>query len=128
MRKEMNKDLQKAMEYVVYMMIGSYFKGIRCASRWMEDSLHIEYLEVKEKTQDIMEKKCIRYMRRKLWPCMPRQIWREQMEVSFVSFSDGSSEVRFQGEQYMLRIFVKYRGEKTWLDCSLLKKVEKHSC
>lgn len=126
MKKEMGKDLQKAMEYVVYMMVGSYFRKTECESRWMEDTLHIEYLETKEKTQDMMEKQCIYFVEKVLRKKLPKQVWNEKMEVRFVSFPDGSSEVRFQGAYYMLRVFVQYKGKKTEFQHTLLKWSESH--
>ena len=57
MKKETN-NLQKVLEYVTYMMVGSYFKKCKCFSSWLESSMLIEYKETKLNTQFMIEEIC----------------------------------------------------------------------
>ncbi|MBQ3545900.1 MAG: hypothetical protein IJA34_13110 [Lachnospiraceae bacterium] len=121
MKKETN-NLQKVLEYVTYMMVGSYFKKCKCFSSWLESSMLIEYKETKLNTQFMIEEMCIKYVENVLEDRLPKEIWKEQMNVEFIRHLDGQSEIRFISKRYVLSLYTAYKGKYTKFDYQLIKK------
>lgn len=117
-----NSNEQKAMEYVVYMMVGSYFKKSSCISKWMEGRAFIEYKEMNVNKQLVMEEMSINFVEKVLLKELPQDVWQKEMRVKFNSYEDGSSEIRFTGGEYLIRIFTLYKGKKTEFEYRIYKK------
>ena len=74
---------QTAFEYVIYMIVGSYFEEARCKDPVRERGMHFHYRELSEREQLKMEDKCIRYTERFLAE-LPKGIWKEKVQVRFL--------------------------------------------
>ena len=74
-------DNQRAFEYVVYMMFGSYFDKTVLRNVLQEKNMYVQYMEQKEKSQFQMEDICIRFIERKLMKELPEELWTQQVEV-----------------------------------------------
>ena len=114
MKKLHTANNQMAFSYALYMMLGSYFRKTVCTSSIMEQKMHLWYAEVQKDTQLNMEKQCISYIEKKLIPVMPKAFWNEKMEVH-LSMDERREriELRFEGAEYMLRVFVNPVGRKS---------------
>lgn len=115
---------QKSFEYAIFMMVGSYFKRAFAGSKGQEMSRLIQYLEQKLRDQYWMEESCEAFVRRELLPKLPKEIWKEEMKVSFIPLGESKvSEVRFQGETYILRVAgVRQKHSLHFLESELYKK------
>lgn len=115
---------QTAFEYVIYMMLGSYFDKAICKNRNLEKSMYVQYLEQKEKNQIQMEDVCIRYVEKKLMSNFPEKFWEQEVEVKFCPTNvDGVKEIQFHGKDCVLHVGGIYRGKRnTKLHCELRKK------
>ena len=115
---------QTAFEYVIYMMLGSYFRKAICKNRNLEKNMYVQYLEQKEKSQIQMEDICIRYVERKLMSNFPDWFWEQDVEVRFCPTDmKGIREVQFHGKDFVLHVGGIYRGKRnTKLHCELRKK------
>ena len=113
---------QFAMEYILYMMAGSYFKQAECETEFLERKLDLYYQELKDKEQIAMEEQCINYIEKELFEELPTDIWDQRMEVLLVKTdADGPTDIRLVGDRYMLRLRVKYKGKKTEFFYQLLR-------
>ena len=115
---------QTAFEYVIYMMLGSYFKKAVCKNKLLEKKLFVQYLEQKEKKQLQMEDICIRYVEKKLMPNFPEKFWEQEVEVKFCPTDiNGVKEVQFHGKDYILYVGGIFRGKRnTKLQCQVKKR------
>ena len=118
---------QTVFEYVIYMMLGSYFDKAVCKNRNLERNLYVQYLEQKERSQIQMENICIKYVEKKMLPHLPEKFWEQEVEVRFCPTDmDGVKEVQFHGKDFVLRVGGIYRGKReTKLHCELQHKASK---
>lgn len=72
-----------AIAYVVYMIMGSYFKKTVCKSPMKEKQLKVVYGETKRDNQIKMEERCINYVENKLLGVAPEEIFGDMVEVHF---------------------------------------------
>lgn len=106
-------DKQAAFEYVLYMMLGSYFDKVACCSPMYEKKMHMQYQQQKEESQIQMEDFCIRFVEKELMPQLPEDFWKQQMEVRFLPTNvKGMREVQFIGADYALRVSGIFLGQK----------------
>ena len=114
MKTKMNiVDGQMAFEYVVYMILGSYFDKAICKNKLQEKKMYFQYMQQKDKAQIQMEEYCIRFVERVLMPQLPPELWSQQVEVKFVPTSvQGMREVQFIGPDFALRASGIYRGKR----------------
>ncbi|MBQ3665344.1 MAG: hypothetical protein II919_04475 [Lachnospiraceae bacterium] len=120
-----SNDVQMALEYAVYMMIGDEFYKMKSISQWKEMSLLINYKEIKTTIQYELEDICIAYVK-ELKETIPQAVWKQAVLVKIVDSDSYLPEVRFIGRRYLLRVFCRYEGKKTKLDFELFKKT--HAC
>ena len=114
---------QLAMEYVLYMMISSYFNKAKCKTEFLEKKLYLHYQEIKKEEQFILEDQCIDYIEQELFNELPEEIWKQNVEVVLEKTSqNGPTDIRLIGPKYMLRIRVKYKGKKTKFFYQLLSR------
>ncbi len=121
MRMNINTNMERAMEYAVYMMIGDEFIRTKCISNWKEKGLLVNYKEVKCKIQYQLEDISIRYVN-VLKEILPQDFFNTTARVQFIERIGYVPEVRFITENYMLIIFCIYAGNKTKLKHRLLVK------
>ncbi len=121
MNMKINKDMQMAMEYAVYMMIGDEFDKTFCISKWQEMSMLVNYKEIRFKYQYMVEDICLRSVNR-LKEELPTDLWMEEAKVQFVYSYGCEPEVRFITNHYMLRVFCSFTGKSTKIETKLLKK------
>lgn len=72
-----------AIAYVIYMIVGSYFKKTVCKSTMKEKQLKVVYGETKRDTQIKLEERCIKYVESKLLSIAPEEIFDDMAEVHF---------------------------------------------
>ena len=114
-------DNQTAFEYAVYMIVGSSFQSAGCKSVLQEQRRRIQYWEQKLDQQYRMEDCCIRYVERQLLEQVPKDCWEQKVKVTFCMDSETrESEIRFEGDRYVLSIFGQWdrrRSELSHLCC-----------
>ena len=95
-----------AIAYVVYMIMGSYFKKTVCKSTLKEKQLKVVYWETKRDTQIKMEERCINYIDTKLVGVVPEEIFDDMVEVHFVpNAKEHRLDVLFEGFDWKLRMW-----------------------
>ena len=105
-------DNQRAFEYVMYMMFGSYFDKAVLRNVLQEKKMYVQYMEQKEKSQYQMENICIRFIEKKLMKELPEELWNQKVEVKIVPTEmKGLREIQFRGPEYTLRVCAIYRGK-----------------
>ena len=111
---------QTAFEYVIYMIVGSYFEESRCKDPVRERGMHFHYRELSEREQLKMEDKCIRYTERFLAE-LPKGIWKEKVQVRFLKNTGTDDKlVCFVGRSFLLAVGARYDGGNTRLAHRLL--------
>ena len=97
---------QKAMDYIIYMMVGSYFTGTVCRSHMTEKRLFLFYKDISINTQYNLEEKCISYVENKLIQELPADIWKERVTVSMrpEDAQMHKTEVIFTGRGWQLKL------------------------
>ena len=105
MRNEKIIKTQKAMEYIMYMMVGSYFKDVKCASHTLEKKLFLYYKDIKVDAQYSLEEKCINYTEKVLMKALPEKIWNEEVKaVLKVDDSSLKTVIIFEGKDFSLKL------------------------
>lgn len=103
---------QKAFEYAMYMMLGSYFNKAFCKNTLLEKKMYVQYLEQKEKKQIELEDVCLRFIEKELIPQLPKELWEHEVEVRFRPTKlQGLQAVQFQCPDYILRVSGIYQGK-----------------
>ncbi len=115
-------DRQTAFNYVIYMIVGSYFRSARCRDRAREGRMHFHYREMKEREQIRMEDVCIRYAEKVLLG-LPKHFWEEDVEVRFVRNDCGDDTlVCFAGKGFVLAVGGRYAGGRTRLAHRVMRR------
>lgn len=114
---------QNALDYVIYMMAGSYFKKAECSSKLYEKKLCISYRETKERLQFQMEDIVIDYVEKEILPQLPADISQQSAQVQLVHTPGAlCTEIRLCFGDYILRIAAVYKGSKTKIQHQLWHK------
>ena len=104
---------QAAMDYIVYMIIGSYFAEARAKSPWRERGMRLKYCLLGQKRQYELEEKCDRYFDAVLSDRLPADFLDGKAEVSFCRPRDGrGSSVVFSDGFRRLEITSQYGGRR----------------
>jgi hypothetical protein len=90
-----------AATYVVYMMMGSYFKKALCDSTLRLGQLRIAYCEQKSDNQIKIEERCVNYIESRVIGVVPEIIFQDMVNVKFVR-KDDMTVVRFIGLDWYL--------------------------
>lgn len=77
-------DEQLALDYTIYMMMGSFFDKTKAASTWREKILRLRYQLLPQKTQYEIEEACERYFEKKILPEMPEDFLKGKASVHWV--------------------------------------------
>ncbi len=97
---------QKAMEYAMYMIAGSYFAKVwNRKSKLQETKLKLYYQEEALNTQYLMEEICIDYIENYLMEILPEHIWKEEVELLLKVQEDTCrTSIRFEGRDFSLEL------------------------
>jgi hypothetical protein len=107
-------DNQIALEYAMYMMVGSYFDNTVCKNYLQEKKMRVQYVEQKKENQYLLEDICIAYVEKNLVPNLPDDFWKRNMKVRFVvNHRTNQIEIRFSDLKYILRIWGEYNGKNS---------------
>ena len=112
MRKLNNASNQKALEYAMYMMIGSYFEKTECISPIYEKSLQLYYTDVKYREQYRMEDAVLLFTKKVLFREVPEKLWKRKVNVQFTREKNGIPAVEFSSYDFTLRVTGSYAGSK----------------
>lgn len=105
MNDEKTLRLQKAMDYIVYMMVGSYFAGTQCLSRICEKKLFLNYKEIGVEKQIKYENECIWFTENVLMKKLPERIWNETVKVNMTPDASGKgTTITFVGEDFKMSV------------------------
>lgn len=99
--------MQKAMDYIVYMIVGSYFNQTKCSSPIMEKRMFLYYKDISINTQYTLEESCINYVEKKLMKELPSNIWNEPVKVTIKKnpeFPD-KTYIIFTGNSWKLKLY-----------------------
>ena len=95
-----------AIVYIIYMIMGSYFKKTICKSTMREKQLKIVYCETKRDTQINIEERCINYIENKFIGVVPEEIFGDMVEVQFVlNRKENRTDVVFIGFDWKLTMW-----------------------
>lgn len=95
-----------AIVYVIYMIMGSYFKKAVCKSTMKEKQLKVVYCETKRDTQIKMEERCINYIENKFIGVAPEEIFDDMVEVHFaLNHKEKRTDVVFIGFDWKLTMW-----------------------
>ena len=104
-------DKQMAMDYTIYMMMGSFFDRTQAASPSREKILRMRYLLLGQKKQVELEEMCERYFEEKILPGLPKEFLEGTALVSRVtSRENGSTAVVFTRGSRQLWVASLYGG------------------
>lgn len=81
-------DEQLALDYIIYMMMGSYFDETKAKSTWREKILKLRYHLLSEKAQEEVEKACERYFEKKVLPELPEEFLKGKAVVHWLESDD----------------------------------------
>lgn len=94
---------QNAMDYIVYMIIGSYFASAKARTGWRENGMRLRYCLLGQGKQYDLEECCDKYFEEVLSDKIPEKFLEKKVDVYFrrekgngnsaVIFSDGSSRL-----------------------------------
>lgn len=74
---------QKAFEYILYMIIGSYFNTACALNMTKEKNLFLYYCDLDTIRQYEMEERCIHYVEQELMKDLPLELWNREAKVKF---------------------------------------------
>ena len=107
--------LQDLSAYVIYMMLGSYFKKAVCKSPLKEGQLRVSYSSQKRDNQIKAEERCDNYITSKLVPNVPENIFDDMVEVKF-SLNNGIYIVEFTGFDWKIYMWANQEGSNLLFD------------
>ena len=97
---------QKAFTYIIYMMVGSYFKNTVCADAEYITEAEKEYNKLTEDEQVFLENQIIRYTERQLLKGIASRIWKEGVSVHAKRNNKESQKITFLGKDFELSFLV----------------------
>ena len=97
---------QKAFTYIIYMMVGSYFKNTVCADAEYITEAEKEYNKLTEDEQVFLENQIIRYTERQLLKGIASRIWKESVSVHAKRNNKESQKITFLGKDFELSFLV----------------------
>ena len=120
-------ELKKAMEYTVYMMIGSYFDKAKYINAYQETNMYICYACLKAKYQVELESACEEYFLEEIKPNLNKAFLNSAVKVRRIETANKKAEVEFWNDKANLRIIinVERRGEIPKFDYHIIEKHKK---
>lgn len=106
LQREINR--QRALDYSMYMMLSSYFKGSICKSTFLEKRLYLYYKEQKPDTQVELEEKCIRLIEQEILPQIPKACLDDKVQIKLTQGEPREAVmISVYGCGYRLQVTVK---------------------
>ena len=104
---------QVAFDYVLYMIVGSYFDKTTCdRAQLQEKKMFLQYKEQKLNNQFAMEDACIVFAEQELLPNIPEKFWEQQAEVRIRKRTEDGSLISFEGKDFRLICQVELSGKR----------------
>lgn len=104
-------DEQLAMDYTIYMMVGSFFGKAVPGSKWTEQMLRQRYLLLSEATQYSIEEECEMYFENEIAPLLPDDFLKGAVTVRWIPARDRKfTALRFSDGKRQLWISSLYGG------------------
>ena len=82
-------DQQLSLDYITYMMVGSYFRKAEAVSKRREQIARTRYQLLNHKTQYALEDDCEQFFLRNIFPKLPAQFFAREAKVRFALSRDG---------------------------------------
>ncbi len=110
---------QFQLEYVMYMMLSSYYKKAKCTNKRSEERLYLYYMDMTKDRQYRLEENCIQCIEEEILP----EVFKKCPALSGIA--DTECEVRFsnRGDHHILS-FVSPKGSYSLLLAGKGKKIE----
>lgn len=100
-----------ALDYIVYMVMGSYFKKVTFSSKWREKSMEHFYVLLGNKLQIDLEETTEQCFRKTIRPWLPEEFLAHTAKTFWVSRGDGKqSAVVFANPYGQLWVVTRYGG------------------
>ena len=116
-------DTKDTIAYVIYMIMGSYFKKTVCKSTLKEKRLSIVYGETKRDNQIKMEERCINFVENNILGSVPNEIFEDMVEVHFVTDEkENKVDVIFSGFDWRLIMYGKSSNKGIMFNYKLEKE------
>lgn len=112
---------QKALDYIMYMILGSYFTKAVCLSPLREKQLLLCYKDLKPADQLDLEEKCIRYVE-KFRKVVPEEFWEQTVRVHIKGRY--ANVIEIHGDKQILCVRTYYERKKPRFRIRLLTKRE----
>lgn len=122
MNTTMTTKYQKAFNYAMYMMLGSYFRGATVTSQCFLKTMYLYYAEMGNEKQYAMEDIVIKFTENILRKELPEDIWEGEVEIVFRQDKQ-NTYVAFVGDKYTLIVENNYKGKKTKLKYRVWRSV-----
>lgn len=122
MNTTMTTKCQKAFNYAMYMMLGSYFRGATVTSQCFLKTMYLYYAEMGNEKQYAMEDIVIKFTEKILQKELPEDIWEGEVEIVFRQDKQ-NTYVAFVGDKYTLIVENNYKGKKTKLKYRVWRSV-----
>lgn len=84
---------RKAFDYCLYMLLASYFDKAVCKNKILENKLYLYYKELSADKQVDMEKRCIKALGKSALAKMPKNYFRQKVEISLATRAGGETEI-----------------------------------
>jgi hypothetical protein len=112
-KNKSSHDNQRAWDYIMYMMLGSYFKKTNCLTTFWEQKLSLNYSAMKKQDQYAAEDKCIKAIEEEVLPQLPDEFLDSEVDVRLViDDKDDVTVIEVTDGIYELLVAYKYDVKK----------------
>ncbi len=113
-KNKSNHDNQRAWDYVMYMMLTSYFDETNCLTQFWEKKLSLNYRAMKKQDQYAAEDKCIKVIEDEILPKLPEEFVNSAVDVKLMIDEKLDVTVMIvSNDKYELMVSYKYDVKKT---------------
>ena len=113
-KNKSNHDNQRAWDYVMYMMLTSYFDETNCLTQFWEKKLSLNYRAMKNQDQYAAEDKCIKVIEDEILPKLPEEFVNSAVDVKLMIDEKLDVTVMIvSNDKYELMVSYKYDVKKT---------------
>lgn len=113
-KNKSNHDNQRAWDYVMYMMLTSYFDETNCLTQFWEKKLSLNYRAMKKQDQYAAEDKCIKVIEDEILPKLPEEFINSAVDVKLMIDEKLDVTVMIvSNDKYELMVSYKYDVKKT---------------
>lgn len=113
-KNKSNHDNQRAWDYVMYMMLTSYFDETNCLTQFWEKKLSLNYRAMKKQDQYAAEDRCIKVIEDEILPKLPEEFVNSAVDVKLMIDEKLDVTVMIvSNDKYELMVSYKYDVKKT---------------